>query len=332
MTANRSSPRARRIARRPMLGLLLIADLFSLGAAACRRPAPAGAGGAGSFAASLPDYVVAPRVAPGESAPVALRIVSLAPNVTEICCALGQRDALVGRTTYCLHPPGIERVPALGALVDTNVEALVGLTPDLVIVSGDSRAISERLSQIGVPFEAVPDVGLADVYASIERVGALLGRPRTAAALVAALHADVDRVIARHRGTPRRRVLLVTGTLTDPPEPPYVAGGGSFYAELIGLLGHEIALHDAPRSFAPLSLEVIIDADPEVIVELDPDGRSRPNGDADALRAWSRVGQLTAVRTQRVHVLIGPQHYVAGPRIAQTLAQLAEAIAGPNTP
>ncbi|MCG3127938.1 MAG: Vitamin B12-binding protein [Phycisphaerae bacterium] len=317
--------------RRRLLEVLLFAGLLGF-SGGCRRPAPVGGADAGSLAAALPDYVAHPRPVPGEEAPVALRIVSLAPNVTEICCALGQRDALVGRTSYCLHPPGIERIPALGALIDTNVEALVSLKPDLVIVSGDSRAISERLSQIGIPFEAIPDVGLTDLYASIERVGTLLGRPRSAKALAAALRADVERVIARYRGTPRRRVLLVTGTLTDPPEPPYVAGSGSFYAELIGLLGHDIALPDAPRSFAPLSLETIIAADPDVIVELDPDGRSRPRGDADALRAWSRLGQLAAVRARRVHVLIGPQHYVAGPRIAQTLAQLSEKIVGPAAP
>jgi ABC-type Fe3+-hydroxamate transport system substrate-binding protein len=81
-------------------------------------------------------------------------------------------------------------------------------------------------------------------------------------------------------------------------------------------------------AFAPLSLEFIARSDPDVIIELDPDGRQRPHGDADALRVWAKVGPLRAVGAGRVHVLTGSQHYVLGPRIALTYHALCRAIAG----
>lgn len=273
------------------------------------------------------DWVVAPLVDESERAAPHKRIVSAAPNLTEICCALGLRDQLVGRTRYCTYPPGIESLPALGALVDINVEALVTLKPDLVLVSGASRAITERLQPLGLCYESVPDTSLSDLFAAIRRVGELTGRRRTAEALCRAVQRDFDEAAARYRGAPPASVLIVTGVLSDPPAPPFVAGPGSFYDEFLRRAGHRNAVASEGRAFGPLSLEFILKADPDVIIELDPDGRARPGGDEEARRAWGRIGALKAVRTGRVHVLVGGAHYLLGPRSAQTFAELSRVIA-----
>lgn len=277
--------------------------------------------------APLRDWVVEPLVDDAERAAPRKRIVSAAPNLTEICCALGLRDQLIGRTRYCTYPPGIESVPALGALVDINVEALVALKPDVVLVSGASRAITERLEPLGLRYESIPDTSLDDLFAAIRRVGELTGRRRTADALCRAVQREFDEAVAGYRGTPPASVLLVTGVLADPPAPPFVAGPGSFYDEFLQRAGHRNAVAGEGRAFGPLSLEFILKADPDVIIELDPDGRARPGGDEEARRAWGRIGALKAVRAGRVHVLVGGAHYLLGPRSAQTFAELSRVIA-----
>jgi hypothetical protein len=65
-----------------------------------------------------------------------------------------------------------------------------------------------------------------------------------------------------------------------------------------------------------------------VILELDPNGRARPDGDAQAREAWSKIGPLGAVASRRVHVLTGSQHYLLGPRIALTFRDICAAVAG----
>jgi iron complex transport system substrate-binding protein len=276
----------------------------------------------------LHDWVREPLVDTVERSTGAARIVSAAPNVTEVCCALGLRSALVGRTRYCDYPPGIEEVPAIGALIDVNVEALLALRPDLILVSGTSRAQIERFAGLELWFESVPDADLSDLFAAIRRVGELTGRGRTAERLCREVDADLAAVTERFADVPPTRVLLVTGTLNDPPRPPYVAGPGSFYDDLLTLAGHENVVGGEQAAFAPLSLEFIVRADPEVIIELDPNGKARPDGDADARRAWAKLGPLRAVTSKRVHVLVGTQHYVLGPRVAFTYAALCHAIAG----
>ena len=244
---------------------------------------------------ALRDWVLNPPVADAERTTACSRLLSAAPNITEICCALGLRDCLVGRTRYCTYPPSILAVPSIGALNDLNPEALLEIKPDLILIAGNSRAIADRLVALGLKYDTVPDVSLADLYTAIARVGALTGRAQTAALLAEGIRADLGAVAARFAGRPKARVLVVTAPLADPPTRVDAAGPGSFYDDLLQLAGDTNAAEPSGRAFAPLGLEFVLSADPDVIIELAPDSTIRPAGDADALRVWAKVGPLHAV-------------------------------------
>ncbi len=277
---------------------------------------------------ALSDYVLHPKVADAERAVECPRLLSAAPNVTEICSALGLGNCLVGRTRYCTYPLSVQAVQSIGALNDLSVEALLDLAPDLVLVSGTSRAITERLARLGLRFEAVPDTSLVDLFTGIEKIGALTGRGSTARLLAEHVQADLDVVATRFADRPKARVLLLTAPLADPPGRLDAAGPGSFYDDLLRRAGHTNVVEAPAAAFAPLSLEYVVRANPDIIIELAPDPVERPNGDVDAQRAWARLGPLRAVAEQRVHVLVGAQYFVLGPRIAMTFEALCEFIAG----
>lgn len=274
------------------------------------------------------DYPATPLLDPSERdlpVPGSLRIVSAAPNVTEILAALGLRQAIVGRTRYCTHPPGIEEIPSFGALLDVSAESLLALKPELVILSGRSRSIADRLAPLKLHIESVPDDSLEDIFRAIQRIGDLCGRPKSARLLCENLRADLVDVTRRFGGGRSLRVLVATGPLASPPRAPFVAGPGSFYQELIERAGHRGALPADAAAFGELSLESLLAIDPDVILELDPDARS---SDARAaLARWGQVGPLAAVRRGAVRVVAGPETFVPGPRIARVyaamLAQLA---------
>lgn len=326
----------RRPGRRSALGLLgLIAaalgcDRSSSGqCGAAAAPSPSATAPASRGASTLRDWPAQPIDSdPADAAEGnrPLRIVSGAPSVTEIVCALGRRDALVGRTRYCDYPPGLDSVPQIGALLDVQVERLLELRPDLVIIAGNSRLMADRLSPLGLRVESAPDASVEDVLAAVQRVGQLIGRPHAAQRLSAALRADLDQVVGRGSRGPRRRVLIVPGTLASPPTPPFVAGPGSFYDDLLRRAGHENAAPPGASPFGMLGIEALLRADPDVIIELDPDGATRKNGDADARAAWGALGSLAAVRGRRVHVLTGQLFYIPGPRLALLCAQLTSAV------
>lgn len=274
----------------------------------------------------LTDYVRDPVVVAADPL-TELRLLPLAPSVTEILCALGLSANLVGRTQFCQYPPRIQTLPAVGALTDLNLEVVTRLKPDLVLIAGSSRAQTERLTRVGLPFATLPDETLPDLFQAIERAGALTDRPRTAATLVTNLRADLERIDAAY-DVPPQRVLLLVGTLATPAAPPFIAGPNSFYTKLLERAGCTNAAPAGFDAFAPLSLEVILREDPDVIIELDADGSARPHGSADARAAWQHVGNLTAVREERVHVLTGGRHFLLSPRITFTYADLCHVLAG----
>jgi iron complex transport system substrate-binding protein len=279
----------------------------------------------------LHDWVSDPAVVAEERHSPPLRLLSLAPSATEICCALGLRAQVVGRTRFCDYPPQVRSLPQVGDVDTIDPEILLSLRPDLVFVSGASRAITDRLTRLGLRFESLPDRNLEDVFASIERVGRLTGRPRTAANLQAALRRELDQIAAAYATAPPQRVLILLAPLADPPAPAFAGGPGSFYDDLLHRAGHLNALAAEGRAYGPLALEAILRIDPDIIIELDADGTGRPGGDAEALRAWATLGNLKAVTNHHVHVLTGRQHHIPGPRIVQAFAELCRTIAGKET-
>jgi len=264
------------------------------------------------------DYVAEPVVAPDETTHGPHRIISLAPSMTEIVCALGMRDRLIGRTQYCQHPPDVQSVPQVGALMDTHYTKIKSLLPDLVLTTTDSGPVTDNLRKLGLPCETVPHDSLDEVYIAIEKVGRLCGRPQTAQMLIDAIRADMDslHVFACSRGMPQRRVLVALGELPVPPRAIFVAGPDSFLDAMVRFAGHQNAASDVLKvSYGEIPLEKLRAVDPEVILQFSLDPQSPVNW-AELYQSWSQVGSLRAIDHQQVRVVGGVEWLSAGPRIA----------------
>ena len=313
-------------------------DAATKGRHARRPTAPARAAGlfvvvlacsAPAVGPKLRDYAAEPLVDPTERVAAKLRIVSLAPSATEIVAALGLADQLVARTPYCTHPAAVRGATIVGGLVDLDVERLVALRPDRILLSGHSRLQAEKLRAAGLAYTSLPDATLEDIFTAIRVAGDALGRPKTARRVCGAIRADLQRVQKAYARLPRRRVLVVLGELGDPPGPVFVAGPGSFYDDLLRLAGQRNVAPASHGAFAPLALESIVRADPEVIIQLAPEpGHAAPP--EQTLARWRRVGSLSAVRERRIVTLAGAVYYVPGPRVAFILRDLCRALAGEN--
>lgn len=273
------------------------------------------------------DYVAHPLVALEEIDRGPARIISMAPSITEIVCALGMRDRLVARTPYSQHVPGLEDVPVVGAIDDTNYAKIQSLEPDLVLVTSRSRSDREHtvegLRRLDLRVESVPHDSLEEIYEAIHRIGELCERPRTAEALVRGIRADLEMLASTPAARPSAplNVLIVTADLPVPPAAMWVAGPNSFLDSLLEMTGHTNAVAGVlDRSYGQLPLETLFNLDVDVVITYGtgPTDAER----ADLYRTWSRACTWPAIRERRVTCAGGGEWLSAGPRVAIGLQRL----------
>jgi iron complex transport system substrate-binding protein len=212
---------------------------------------------------SAPDAGSVLHLGPTRSAP-ALRVVTLAPSLSELVIALGTPERLVGVSRFD-EAPALAKLPRVGGFTDVSVETVFSLKPDLVLVQkspGNQKPV-EALARLGVSVLAVPLTSLADVAEATLTVGQALGRVSQAQALVAQLAAARARVqaAARARGA-GPRTLFVYGF-----SPLVVAGPGSFAHELLTDCGAQNLAAPAPTAYPTYSPERAAVQRPELIID-----------------------------------------------------------------
>jgi len=245
----------------------------------------------------------------------ARRIVSLVPSVTETVFALGAGDRLVGISTFCDHPPEATKLPRIGTYNAPSIEAIVALEPDVVIgvPTPGNQASVEQLGSLGLEVVMVGEHTLADTWEAIRTVGRWTDTAPAAERLVAKLQGELDDVRRRAAERPTRRVLFVVGH-----DPLVVAGGGLFIDELIEVAGGRNVGKASGLPWPRLSLETVVAAAPEVIV----DGAMGSEANAALEAYWEAYRSVPAVRDGRVRpvhswILLRP-----GPRIAAAAREL----------
>lgn len=174
-----------------------------------------------------------PTPTAGRSAPG--RVVTLAPNLTEIVFAVGAGSTLVGVSEYSDFPRAAQSIPRVGGL-EVSAEKVVSLRPDLVLATpqGNAKGPVSALAAAGVPVLAVPAGSLGDVIAGIRLVGSRLGHAGDAERLAAQLETrrGAVRALVARSGKPRPRTVLLIW-----PDPPQAAGGGTFLNDLLAEAG-----------------------------------------------------------------------------------------------
>jgi iron complex transport system substrate-binding protein len=246
-----------------------------------------------------------------------VRVVSLAPSITETVYAVGAGDRLVGVTDDCDYPPEAARHARIGGIATPSFEAILALRPDLVLATAESNHAEHvrRLVALGLTVYVIRPVDFGSVLESIERIGAVLGRGRDARALVDAMRRDADAVARAVAGAGRPRVLYVVWR-----DPVIAPGRGTLLTELIGRAGGESITAAEPLPYPRLSLETIVERRPEVVI-VPRDGGA---ADGELPPGWERLG--SALRAARVRTVDGDLLHRPGPRMVQALRALARAI------
>ncbi|HEV8131007.1 MAG TPA: ABC transporter substrate-binding protein [Acidobacteriota bacterium] len=207
------------------------------------------------------------------------RIVSLAPNLTEILFELGAGDHVVGVTNFCKYPPEAQTKEKIGDFINPNLEKIVSLKPDLVLAERwTSTKIVPRLRQMGLNVtETASPKSLAEIYQVIRQVGSTVGKSDRAEALIGKMQTRVRAIQERGNRFPYRPAVYIEIDL-----PSWTVGRTSFVAEALSLCGAKNIFGDVDRPALQVSKEMVIERNPEIIISFEARAaeiRRRPGWD-----------------------------------------------------
>ncbi len=220
------------------------------------------------------------------------RIVSLAPNLTQMVVALGGGGSLAAVTPFCQAPADVARLPGG---IQPEAETVLGLGPDLVLATSMTPATTrEQLARLGVRVEVLDADSLDGIRGTQQKLAGLLG-----------VAAPVLPVTAKP--VTGKSVALLFGADTG-----YSAGCGTHAHEILEAAGLRNIAADAGGPWPQLGEEFLLAADPDVIVIADYGGANRKEV-LEILQRHPVRRHLAAVRSGRIVVFPAPAFSVPGP-------------------
>jgi len=248
---------------------------------------------------------------------IPVRIISLAPSITEMIYFLGLGDRLVGVTRFSYFPKEAQKKPKVGVYTDINVEKVITLSPDLVIATadGNKRGDVEMLEEAGIPVYVINPRKVDQVLDTIERLGETCGVPDRAKRLVNSLRERVMRVVKAVRDKGRPIVLLVINV-----RPLMSVNRSTIHHDIIQLAGGRNMTEDQPITYPKLNMEAVIKRRPDVIII---SSMERGGEFERARKKWFAWPTLPAVRKGNVYLIDSDLIDRPAPRIVSGLEEMA---------
>jgi len=321
--------------RKPLILTLLLALLIA-GCAPAATPTPA------PVATEVPAIEVVVTEAPAATdtaateqiyfsdsigseiilAGVAQRIVSLAPSVTESLFAIGAGGQVVGRTDYCDYPEEVKALPSIGGFSAESIslETIISLEPDLVIGGSEYQAeLIKPLQDAGIPVFISQPASLSEIADSLTLLGKVTGHESEAATVVAEMQSRVDAVTQAVSTVPADQRPAVFYEVWH--EPLMSTNGSTVVGELIDLAGGVNIFADLPDEYPTISVEQIVEVDPQFIIGPSSHGDQMT---AEVIGARAGWGNLSAVKNNAIYIVDGDIVSRYSPRIVEVLDEFAK--------
>jgi iron complex transport system substrate-binding protein len=247
------------------------------------------------------------------------RIISLAPNLTEILFALGLGERVVGVTSYCDFPEAAKTKEKIGDTIHPDLEKIISLKPDLVIVSTASQLenLTRQLDRLAIPVYVTNPRSVRETVASVRKLGDITGATTQAAKIAGEMEGRIDAVELRVKGRPKPRVFYVLQT-----DPLITAGRNTFINDLVNIAGGTSISGDEATDYPQFSRETAVARAPEAIIAPSSHGNEWVK-ESDLRRDFAAT---PAIRSGRI-VWVNPDLVDRpGPRIVEGLERLAEGI------
>lgn len=191
------------------------------------------------------------------------RIVSLAPQITEILYAMGLEEKIAAVTSVCDYPPRVKEKPRVGGMSNPSLEAVISIRPDLVVMTmdGNPKEFQEKLSALGIRTYVFTAKRISELPQGIRGLGKEIGETESAERLAG----QIERELREIRSRLKKRSIPWRGLFVVWPEPLIVAGPGTAIDDTIALLGGLNVVYGTNLSYPKYSIEEVLRQSPDVI-------------------------------------------------------------------
>lgn len=254
------------------------------------------------------------------------RIISLAPNITEILFALGLGESIVGVTNFCDYPEEAMKKPKVGGMTNPSLEAVVSLRPDIVVMTtdGNQKEFEEKIRSLKIKTYVFKARRISELPQGTRNLGRKLGAQEKADMLAREIEQSINAFRASGQKSQGRnnKVLFIIW-----PEPLIVAGPGTAIDDIITLLQANNSASQATVAYPKYSIEEIIHQEPDYIMI----GKGHENVKEISKGLLRKVARVPAVKNGSV-CFVSDTLYRLGPRIVKGIEEIARCIRSKSQP
>jgi len=245
----------------------------------------------------------------------ALRVIAMAPHVTELLYAAGGGAKVVGATDYSDYPEAAKKLPRVGSNREIDMERVLSLKPDLIVIwqHGNSERQIEQLRALGIPLFHSEPKKLADIPGSVERMGKLLGTETIANGVANELRKQLATLKMKYANRPTVRAFYQVWS-----KPLYTLNGAHIVSDALRLCGAENIFADMKITAPVVGIEAVLQQDPEVLIGT---GELKAEG---GIGIWQAYPAMTAVKRGNFLLVDGNLVNRSGPRMIAGAASLCE--------
>ena len=246
---------------------------------------------------------------------VPTRVITLAPNLTEMIYYIGAEKYLVGNTTFCNYPPAARKITKVGDLLSTNFEKILTLKPDLIFITveGNTKDMYDKFKELGLKIFVSNPRNYAGIRKTLLDFGKIFGEENETRKKAAEWDSTINHIRTESAKEPLKTAMYIVDL-----RPVMLAGKNTFLNQYLELCGLKNIAEDSPLNYPVFSREEILERNPDYII-YPTDGTDNENTIKDAYPEWKN---LSAVKNGNIIFVDRDMYSRPGPRFVDAVKDL----------